>query len=75
MYIITVEATYKGYDLSKDAQIRKVAGRVDDGSGYGLGVRDIGFSFRHITAAHRAAKRFRKIKGVRASVRVVHSDE
>ena len=52
---------------SLDGQIRKAAGRREDGAGtmISTGVRDLDFSFKRKDAAQRAVKRLRKVKGVR----------
>ena len=53
-------AVYVGYDTDKDKMIRKIVGRDNNGSGFGFGERDLGFSFFTKPAAERAKARLRQ---------------
>lgn len=56
-----VWVTYAGYDQSLDEKIRKaVAPTESDGSGYGLGMRDISFTFKTLRLAEAAEKKILK---------------
>tara|TARA_B100001778_G_scaffold334952_2_gene349486 strand:- start:12608 stop:12862 length:255 start_codon:yes stop_codon:yes gene_type:complete len=72
----TLNAFYEGYDPDgKDKQIEKAAKRGSDGAGYGLGERDMSFSFHTKPAATGAAKRIQAIRGVRVELRDDKADK
>jgi hypothetical protein len=63
----TVIAEYRGLpDHDRDFEIEKVARKTSDGSGYGFGKRDMGFTFASKRGAENAIQRIKKLAGVRA---------
>ena len=57
-YRLVVE--YDGFNPEKDNRILKLAGREDEGRGFGFGVRDISFEFKDRRAAYRRAEKIRR---------------
>jgi hypothetical protein len=47
-------------DYEKDARIRKLARKREDGSGYGFGERDLSFSYRSREKATQARARLKR---------------
>jgi len=66
----TVEASYKGWSEVKDERIRGAVGHAEDGGGYGLGGRDLTWTYKRRFAADAAANKIRdaRIPGVCVSV-------
>ena len=56
----TVYVTYEGFDRNKDDKLERLAGRDFAFSGYGLGVREVGFEFKDKRAAYRRAEKIRR---------------
>lgn len=54
-----VTAVYSGLDYDLDAALRRAVSKSSSGSGYGLGCRDIGWSYLREGAARKAVRDLR----------------